>query len=487
MSSPIPGLTGMKNSIQKSSSPFYFFLKIGIAAAILAVIGGTSYYYYTKSMPTKDNVKDKLTTQIAIVESISAQHGQKIKGLLSTNNAVEGFGNPWQWHPSPALVALQARYAAERAAAAAAAARLINPPRLPTPAQSIKSNLHNQVVADVNKLQVDLSKETTMSKLLEGFQGEKEEVKLINIQPITVKQTGYIGPISAGIFDENTFVKNALKSGCRTFILQIDYYEGTAKDPALFPGPNEPCLLYRDDTGGLISINSGSILKVTTALAALAFYGSTPSNTDPLVVILYCPRTPDPVASPKDYLAYCSKIAKQLKPLTPFHLGITPVGDFHRQAREADLLTSPFTTFEKQVIIMSNLDTTLFRNVSKLKLPAYAPYDDLDFWTHIYLAKDDIDIGNKKTAARITTLDKFISLSPNEQNNWAMKNKGCFTVMLPKLMSNPTYEITQTMIQKMGVNVVPLDLFLFPVEDTKHLLSLWKNKTWNIKPHALHG
>jgi hypothetical protein len=473
----------MKNSIPKSSSPFYFFLKIGIAAAILAVIGGTSYYFYYKSRPTKANVKEQLTTQIAIVESIAAQLGQKIKGLSATINAIEGFSNPWRWHPPPALAALHAKYAAERASAAA---KIAKPQRLPTPAESIKSSLHNQVVADVNKLQVDLNKVSVMSNLLEPFQGEKEDVKLINIQPITVKQTGYVGPISSGIFDENTFVKNALKSGCRTFILQIDYYEGTAKDPALFPAPNEPCLLYRDDTGGLVSLNSGSILKVTTALAALAFYGSTPSNTDPLIVILYCTRTPDPVVSPKDYLAYCSKIAKQLNPLTPFHLGITPIGDFHRQAREADILTTPFSTFEKQVIIMSNLDTTLFRNVSKLKLPAYPPYDDLDFWTHIYLAKDDIDIGNKKTAARITTLDKFISLSPNEQNNWAMKNKGCFTVMIPKLMSNPTYEITQTMIQKMGVNVVPLDLFSFPVEDTKHLLSLWKNKTWNTKPHALH-
>jgi hypothetical protein len=59
--------------------------------------------------------------------------------------------------------------------------------------------------------------------------------KLINLQPLTVKQAGFIGPLDAGVFQEATAVTNTLKAGVRTFFFQIDYHEDPNKDQKLVP------------------------------------------------------------------------------------------------------------------------------------------------------------------------------------------------------------------------------------------------------------
>jgi len=353
------------------------------------------------------------------------------------------------------------------------------------------SALYSNITDDMSKIETDMMKlkeiQESLHKPRVGPGPAKADGKsLLNLQPVTVKQTGYVGPLESGVFKENDFVKNALKAGCRSFILQIDSYEGNPKPAALFPGPNEPCLLYRDDSGILISVNSGSIQKVATAIADFAFSGPTPSNTDPVLVILNIVSSPNPITSPKEYLAYCSKIAVQLKPLIPYHLGLTTTGDYHRQQLEADLFKQPLKSFEKNVIILTTADTTLFRNTSKLNIPQYHPYADLDFYTNARLYKETLVSSHKKDSyGRIVDIDTLVALSPDEQANWVLKNKGLFTVVLPKMMSNLSVASVDALINKMGVNVVPLDIFNFPIEETKPLLAIWKNQIWNMKPPAL--
>jgi len=336
-----------------------------------------------------------------------------------------------------------------------------------------------------------------------GVSMETDDLKLINLQPLTVKQAGFIGPLDAGVFQEATAVTNTLKAGVRTFFFQIDYHEDANKDPKLFPGVKEPCLLYRDDSGVLTSTNAGSILKMSQAIADIGFSNSVPSQNDPIVIVLYGARVPaDPVTDPKGYLAYCTKIASQLKPLTPFHLGMTANGDYHRQALAGQLFTTPFKNFEKKVIIVSNFDTSLYRNVKKMGIAPYAPADDLDYWTNAQIFKDDMGLSvgasslgvtsvsppNTPVRAKIYTVDSMravIGAGDAAISAWATKNKNVFTVVLPNSMTNPSYEEIDAMIKKMGVNVLPFDFFSFDLSDTKRRLQIWNSATWNLRPAAL--
>jgi hypothetical protein len=364
-----------------------------------------------------------------------------------------------------------------------------------------KTKSHFQNVADTISTQAVLinDKALALGQTVKGLakMGTKEgftntqtvshEIKLMNLQPLTVKDAGFLGPLTGGVFDEKAAVMNSLAAGARTFMLQIDYHEDEGKDSKLFPGVKEPCLLYRDDSGGLISLNAGSIERFTTALADTAFA----HNTDPVILILYCLRAPDAITKPREYLAYCSKIAKQLAPLTQYHLGLTASGDYHRQALQSQLFTVPFTSFEKKVIIMSNMDTTLFRNTTSLQIPAYKSVEDLDYWTHVQLfrGETDIPLGITSVASQPTallvSLKSVIGLTPADQAAWATKNKKTFTLVVPNQMTNPSYTDIDTLVNKMGVNVVPMDFFSFDVNDTKRLMAIWNKNTWNLRPHAI--
>jgi hypothetical protein len=242
---------------------------------------------------------------------------------------------------------------------------------------------------------------------------------------------------------------------------------------------------------------------MSQAIADIGFSNSVPSQTDPIVIILYGARVPaDPVTDPKGYLAYCTKIASQLKPLAPFHLGMTAHGDYHRQALAGQLFTSPFKSFEKKVIIVSNFDTTLYRNVTKMGLAPYAPANDLDYWTHAQIFKDDagLSVGqqslgvtavagpNATTRAKIYTINSMravIDAGDAAISAWATKNKSVFTIVVPPSTTNPSYDEISTMIKKMGVNVLPFDFFSFDLSDTKRRIQIWNSATWNMRPAAL--
>ena len=338
--------------------------------------------------------------------------------------------------------------------------------------------------------------DTSQVKLKEKFANATgttdNDLKLINIQPLTVKQTGFLGPVDSGVFSEIAGVQNTLKSGVRTFVLQIDYQTDPNKTEPLFPPANEPCLLYRDDTGVLTSLNAGSIKKVSDALATHAFANTLPAKDDPIILILYALRTPDPVTAPKDYLAYCSKIAKQLGALAPFHLGLTTNGDYHRQALQGQLFTTNFKQFEKKVIILSNMDTSLFRK----GIQSYAPADDLDYWVHaqLYKLNDSDKLGvtsvasaNTKTRAIVVPIESLTGLSPDSQKTWATKNKDYFSVVIPSAESNPSVSLANVLLGSMGVNVLPLDLFSFDVKEISALFEIWKKNTWNMRPVALRS
>ena len=259
-------------------------------------------------------------------------------------------------------------------------------------------------------------------KKKEGFQnpGKATDINLLNIQPFTVKQAGFLGPIQTGVFEEGTAIEQALRAGVRTFIFQIDYHEDASKGPPAFPEAGEPCLLYRDDAGKLVSLNAGSILRASKFLAEFAFSDKIVSKNDPVIIILHGLRAPDPIEKPKEYIRYCSAIAKQLKPLAPFHLGLTSEGDYHRQALQGQLFTTPFHKFEKKFIILSTFDTAMFRNVKKLGISTIDPVEDLDYWVNGQICTEKpgkasgvavVPPANAKVRASLVSFSEILNLS----------------------------------------------------------------------------
>ena len=315
------------------------------------------------------------------------------------------------------------------------------------------------------------------------------EKSLVNFVPLTVTQPGFIGPSIDGVFDEKNGVSKLVRTGIRSFFLIIDYHEESSMKPPLYAEMKMPCLLARDDSGTIRSLNSGSIQKTCETLADAAFGPAAPSPNDPLLLTLYFVRTPDPVNDQKGFLRYCSQVAKELAPLTQYHLGQTPLGSYTRQARQDNLLYDPLSVIEKKVLIFSNLDTSLFRTVK----PAYQPKDDLDYWIHLRIFKDSKNFlgvtqqqtQNQFSRGIIDTTNYFVTIPPENMPAAVDKTRIKWTTAVSDVGTNPAIDrLNLIMINTVGVQSIPLSIVEMNSTEKK-LLNLWKESCWKIKPKGI--
>lgn len=308
---------------------------------------------------------------------------------------------------------------------------------------------------------------------------------LVNYAPFTVYNPGYLGPVDNGVYKEEEAVSAVLKAGARCFILPIDYHENSSLPKPAFPSANEPCLLYRDSGGTIRSINAGSIQKVAQTLSNLAFNDIISNNKDPLVLVLYFVKTPQ--QNTREYLRYCSKVAKQLGPLIPLMLGQAPEGVYNRQARQDELLYTPLTNLEKKVIVMSNIDTSLFRTPKSVGLQPFAPAEDLDFMVHLRLfSQTDSSVGATEKASQnqfprgyLESSSYYTNIPEKRIKDITEANRIRWIITIPTQV--PTLESVKTATEKLGVQCVGLPLYAFTAEESP-ILALWKQAGWREKP-----
>jgi hypothetical protein len=366
-----------------------------------------------------------------------------------------------------------------------------------------KQSANAKQALDNEKKALALSASTTGTAKKEGFQATptveapavpKNERLLVNTQPLTIKQAGFMGltPEGTAKMDPQQATADALKAGFRSFVLQIDYLD-VKKGKGEFAEPGYPTLVFKDNKGALITSNSGSIKGVAETIAAMAFRPEVPHYNMPVVLYLHVVRAPSPVRDMELYMRYLSKIASELAPLWQFHLGMTPSGGFNRQKQEDTLLNMPVQSLEGQVVILSNADTSLFRSPELQKEGMkYNPKEDLDFWVNmrVYLDSDDTTIGISKTAEKtpsavVVKLEDVIGLSAAKRDAFATKGKNRFVIAMPNQDTNPSLAELDKAILELGINMVPLDIFTPAVEDTKRMLETYENDAYRTKPSTL--
>jgi hypothetical protein len=344
-----------------------------------------------------------------------------------------------------------------------------------------------------------------LAAALEGFQNQEgfqsatgtssaEDAPFVALQPMTIRQAGYLGPYEDGLFDPQVAVANALRAGFRSFVLQIDYMNNVKKG---FAEPDVPTLVYRSDSGALLSTNSGSIQKVAESIASLAYKPEFPNSSKPVILYLHLLRTPSPVRAPEKYKLFLSQIATQLEPLAPSHLGMTPSGTFHRQKQEDVLLNVPLKALEGKTVILCNADTKIFR--SEKATPdgeRISPKQDLDFWVNmrVYLENENDTLGvtqipdpDTKPAAVIVRASDLFALSRAKADAFAVRGRKRFVIALPSQKANPTPAVLAGLLNEYGVNMVPLDIFSEPIAETVKLVRPYEKQSIRAKPAALRG
>ncbi len=288
----------------------------------------------------------------------------------------------------------------------------------------------------------------------------KSETALINYSVLTCNYAGYIGPLENGVFAPQEAIDLAYKAGCRAFMLHIDHLDGS----------RDPVLIVRDASGNKISNNVGSIARTIKAIADGAPRGS---DADPVIIILFVNRLPAKDAHHPNSINFMSNIALALDPLRQRILGLTAEGDFSRQKQQDTLFIRPREVFDGKFIIMSNLDTSGFRNKALVKnLPIN---QDLDFWIHARIFTNNSTNlrlvkkpeQTKSIAPVAENLNFFNNIPEDRRNEQIARTKVQWTIAMENFMGTvPEKKTLDNLLNKSGVSCIPIMIFS---KDTKTL------------------
>jgi len=323
-----------------------------------------------------------------------------------------------------------------------------------------------------------------------------DQYTLINIQPVGVKQVAYIGPqIPQGLFDPVNGIINVMTGGVRFLTLQIDYLDNKL-DSSKFDDPGIPTLLYRNNAGTMMSANGAAISDIAKNIVNYSFNPQFATSQQPLIIYLHFVRTPDYIRAPDKYMKFLSAVATALAPIRPMIAQGTGSTLFGRQQNEKILLYTPLQSFENKILVMCNLDTTIFRNAAQMGLSSVPLAQDLDSMVHmrVYLENEADSLGATTAAAESTPYavilpySRLSTMTVKQRTQIANKGKTRFTIAMPDQMSDPSQDKIADLFTSTGVNVIPVNMFGKTYQDIKGNLTSWGTTPfYNIKPVALQS
>lgn len=333
-------------------------------------------------------------------------------------------------------------------------------------------NYKTQLKAIVDRFDPISSKRRDITAMLQSASDMPDyEQCFVNFQTLACNFTGYLGPFQNGFFDADNATLYALKAGCRTFILEIDYIDSCSSKGEAFE--YYPKLIIRDVQGKIVTLAestlpfcnsdvSSNIRQVCSVLRNNAFGSVVQNANDPLVIVLYLLRLPPPdKTGNQTLLSYYSRIARGLEPLLDKTLDSSiSGGTFARQQQESVLLTNSITSYEGRVLIFCNSDTSPFR-----KATGIPQSEDLDYLVNLRLSYKQTQLGctSNQTGGSfggIETVQSFLTIPPSQVDNTCDDTKLRWTVCLPQDPSQPVSDTNyNTLANTFGVHCIPIQLW----------------------------
>ena len=322
---------------------------------------------------------------------------------------------------------------------------------------------------------------------------ESEQI-LANFYALGCRFTGYIGPNSdpqkdKSFYDPDIAVKNAVDTGCRVFVLEIDYIENcSSSQPQYFP-----TLVVRDVKGRLHVNKKSTGDMCTTALIQetcekinfYAFSKSCQNYTDPVIIVLYFLNQPPGAYDSVPVLTYFSNVAKALSPFRDNLLGNELSGTYNRQSQEGQLMMNKITDYNGKVLIFSNANASGFRDKK------YASNEDLDYLTNVRLSYTQTKLGISDNAAGSTfglleTVESFLTIPVDRANAIVNQTKLKWTICLS---SDPFISVTEKDYKKItetyGVHCIPIILSDTTANKFMFTKKLFKTHGFIPKPKPL--
>lgn len=316
----------------------------------------------------------------------------------------------------------------------------------------------------------------------------------VNFYSLGCRYTGYIGPMNEGYWDPDLAVQFAVNSGCRVFVLEIDYIdECQGETVKYFPrivvrdAQNKLRMKYNSNRPFCNSPQYSNIRDVCEKINFYAFSSSSQNSTDPVVIVLYFLRQPPGSYKSKTVLDYFSNVAKALSPFqNRLVTNELDGGSFYRQKQEGKLLLNRITDYNGKVLIFSNANTLGFRESQ-----TYSPNEDLDFLVNLRLQYTQTKLGITESGSGspfgiLETAEDYMIIPSDRAEDVIDHTKLRWTICFSR---DPSVSVTKEIYDKItstyGVHCVPL--LLFDTTNNNYMFSdkLFKTYSYIPKPEPL--
>jgi len=326
----------------------------------------------------------------------------------------------------------------------------------------------------------------------------------VNFEVLSCRFTGYLGPFENGFFDIQTATTNALRSGCRCLVLEIDYLDDC---PNIFPqlvvrdaqgksqarraSLNQSCDSLPVDPNTSTIPTKSTIFDVATVIANTAFGFNMANNSDPLIIVLYFLRTPlsNMAGDNTQLLDFYKGVAQGLKPLLRYSIdNIGPGGTFARQAQELTLLTNDIRDYKGRCIFFSNADTNVFRGTN-------TPTNlDLDYIVNLRLVYNQAQLGattnvlGNPSAGKggvLDTVQSYKNIDPQQISVTQTATQLTWTMNMetdPKMVVSGSD--AQYLLNTIGIHSIPIQIWA-PDYGYMFTESLFKTYSYMAKPKGL--
>jgi len=325
----------------------------------------------------------------------------------------------------------------------------------------------------------------------------------VNFEVLSCRFTGYLGPFQDGFFDIQTATTNALRSGCRCLVLEIDYLDdcGTLfpqlvvrdiqnKSQARNSSLNQTCDSLPIDPNTSTIPTKSTIFDVATVIANTAFSWNLVNYTDPVIIVLYFLRTPVYRGGDNSQLLdFYKGVAQGLKPLLKYSIdNIGPGGTFARQAQELTLLTNDIRDYKGHCLFFCNADTSIFRGTN-------TPTNlDLDYIVNLRLVYNQAQLGattnilanpSAGKAGILDTVESYKNIDPAQIGTTQKATQLTWTM---NLSADPSVIVPNTdadyLFNTIGTHCLPIQIWA-PTYGYMFTDSLFKTYSYMAKPKGL--
>lgn len=287
---------------------------------------------------------------------------------------------------------------------------------------------------------------------------------LLNFHTLACRYPGFIGPFPTGYMEPDIGIMTAVKAGCRTFILDIDYINDCKNYfPRLVVRDIQGKLLINTETQAPLcnTLKHFELQTICQKINDYAFSSNAAQADDPIIIVLYFHRRPPGALTSKTVLDYYSNVAKALAPFqNRFLTNELDGGKFYRHQQEGKLLMNRVTNYRGKVLIFNNANTSGFAEAK-----TYKAMDDLDFLTNLRLFTSQTRLGitEQPTGGSFGILqstEDFLTVPDDRKSQVQGETTQKWTIALPPNPTQPiTKEVYQTLTTTYGVHCVPAVLF----------------------------